>query len=70
MSRMPNLLQVLYEAELYDEDFMVCWHEAPPESDLGIPRPAAVEMRKRAQPFIDWLKNAEEEDEDDEDEDD
>ena len=65
----PHILQALYEADLFDEAFLVCWHESEPETSLTVPRPVAVELRKKAQPCIDWLQ-ASDSDDDDSDEDD
>ena len=62
-------LHTLYEADLYSEEFLVCWFESPPETSLTIPKPAAVELRSRAKVFIEWLKNADDEEEESEEED-
>ncbi len=56
LSRPCYVYAFRYEADLFDEDFIMCWHESQPEADLTITRPLAVEIRKRALPFIEWLK--------------
>jgi translation initiation factor 5 len=68
LPRVPLVLKALYDEDLFDEEFLICWYDSPPEASLTVSRPVAVELRKRAQPFIEWLKAAEaDDDEDDED---
>jgi translation initiation factor 5 len=67
LPRTSHILQALYEADIFDEDFMLCWFESPPESSLTVPRPVAVELRKKAEPFIEWLKTADDDDDDESD---
>ena len=56
LPRTSLILQALYEADVLGEELLVCWHESQPETSLTVPRPVAVELRKRAEPFIEWLK--------------
>lgn len=70
MPRVPLILQALYETDLYDEDFIVCWFDSPPESSLTIKRDAAIEMRKLSEKFVDWLKQPDSDDEEDSEEED
>lgn len=57
----PFALQTLYEMDLFGEEFLICWYESPPETSFQISRPQAVEIRRHATGFMEWLRSAEEE---------
>jgi hypothetical protein len=61
------ILQALYEEEVLEESTLIAWFDAPPESSWLVNKDVAAEVRNRAAPFIQWLKNAES-DEEEEDE--
>lgn len=61
----PMILKTLYDEDVLEESALVAWFDAPPESSWLVNKDVAAEVRSKAAPFIDWLKNAES-DEDDE----
>lgn len=66
--RMPLLLQSLYEQDIFDEDMLLLWHAAPPESSWAVDAEVASKLRGHAKPFIDWLNEADDDEDDDDDE--
>ena len=67
------VLKQLYDSDVLEEDALVAWHDAgaaPPDAAIHVPDACDVESRAKllafAEPFITWLKEAEE-DETDED---
>jgi len=64
LSRIPMILQVLYEGGVLDEGSILGWHSAPPESSFMVNKKIAADVRKKAQLFIDWLQSAEEDGDD------
>lgn len=64
--RFPILLQELYDMDLLTEEFLLCWHDSPPEASFTISKKLSVTLRETALPFIEWLKTAESESDDDE----
>lgn len=65
LPRTPIIVQALYEADVLDEDTILAWYESPPESSWLVNKDVAVAVRRRAQPLIKWLKEADEEEEED-----
>lgn len=66
---MPHVLQTLYEADVLEEGTILTWADSPPESSWLVSKDVAITTRKSASPFIQWLRDADEEsDEEDEDE--
>jgi len=67
-----KVLNVLYELKVVDEDLIIAWYDRPSAgaTALGVPEEAGQLVRKHAQVFIDWLKEAEEEDEEEEEDED
>lgn len=55
------ILQALYEADVLDEATIIDWAESPPESSWLVNKEVATAVRKKAAPFIEWLKTADEE---------
>lgn len=56
ITRTPLIFSALYEGDVFDEDFFVCWYDSLPETSISISRPVSVMLRKSAQNFIEWLK--------------
>lgn len=52
MTRAPNVLKGLYDAELVEEDVMLAWYDLPTTD---------AELKKKCAVFVDWLRSAEEE---------
>jgi translation initiation factor 5 len=61
LARTPHVFQTLYEAEVLSEEAILAWAEAPAESSW-VNKDVAASVRKKAGPFITWLKTAEEDD--------
>ncbi|GBP33920.1 Eukaryotic translation initiation factor 5 [Eumeta japonica] len=60
LAKVPAILKLLYDADVVEERAVLEWAAKP--SRKYAPRDVAVEVRRRAQPFLDWLKEADEED--------
>uniref|UniRef100_UPI00358E348E eukaryotic translation initiation factor 5 n=1 Tax=Myxine glutinosa TaxID=7769 RepID=UPI00358E348E len=67
LPRVPHLLKDMYDADLLDEESILGWAEKV--SKKYVSKELAKEIRIKATPFVNWLKEAEEESEDDGDED-
>jgi len=64
----PHIFQTLYETDVLDEDAIIQWAESPAESSwLVNNKELALSIRKKAKPFIDWLKTAPEDGHEDDD---
>jgi len=61
LPRVSVILQTLYENDVIEEETLLLWHSSPPESSWLVNKKVATTVRERAKPFIDWLKEAEEE---------
>jgi len=59
--RTPHVLTTLYENDILDEESVISWAESPPESSWQVKKETAIAIRKKAKPFIDWLKSADDE---------
>jgi len=58
---MPHILKQCYEADILDEESILQWAETPPESAWNVNKDIANLVRTKAEPFIHWLQNADEE---------
>ncbi|XP_063426549.1 eukaryotic translation initiation factor 5-like [Mytilus trossulus] len=70
LPKMPHILKTLYDFDILDEKVLIDWGEKV--SKKYVDKKLAEEIHNKSQPFIRWLKEAEEEesDSDEEDEDD
>lgn len=60
LPRLPIILQALYDADVLEEEAILKWASSPPEASW-VNKDVAIAARKAAQPFADWLENAESE---------
>ncbi|XP_006003414.1 eukaryotic translation initiation factor 5 [Latimeria chalumnae] len=67
LPKIPHILKEMYDADLLDEEIIISWHEKA--SKKYVSKELAKEIRAKAEPFIKWLKEAEEESDASEDED-
>lgn len=62
----PHLFQVLYNIDVLTEDHLLSWADSAPEASPFVTdekhKNAALLIRQKVKPLIDWLKTAEEED--------
>ncbi|KAJ3186677.1 hypothetical protein HDU85_007497 [Gaertneriomyces sp. JEL0708] len=63
MPKIPLLLKALYDEDLVDEEVFLSWGEKA--SKKFVDRKISKEIREKAEPFLNWLKEADEEDSDD-----
>ncbi|KAL2082258.1 hypothetical protein ACEWY4_022076 [Coilia grayii] len=66
LPRVPIILKDLYDADLLEEDVILAWAEKV--SKKYVPKEVAKEIHAKAEPFVNWLKEAEEESEGSEEE--
>ena len=59
LPKIPLVLKKLYEMDILDEGTLVHWADRPSKKFVGS-REVARSVRQAAAPFIEWLKNAEE----------
>jgi len=60
---LPALLNLAYDEDVLEEGPVVHWHKTQASAKkLGVEPAAAAAIRSAAQPFIDWLAEAEEDD--------
>ncbi|KAJ5684562.1 uncharacterized protein N7477_000907 [Penicillium maclennaniae] len=60
--KIPAILHGYYEHELVDEEVLKAWGAKPSKKYVKLS--ISKEIREKAQPFLEWLENAETEDED------
>jgi len=68
LPKTPLILQKLYDLDIVDEALILEWGQKP--SKKYITKDESIKVLKEAEPFLKWLREAEEESEDDEDEED
>ncbi|XP_059369017.1 eukaryotic translation initiation factor 5 [Carassius carassius] len=68
LPRVPIILKDLYDADLLEEDVILAWAEKV--SKKYVSKELAKEIHAKAEPFVKWLKEAEEESEGSEEEED
>jgi len=61
ISRMPMILQELYDTDVLDEESILAWADSPAEQSWLVPKDVAELARQKAGPFVEWLKEADEE---------
>uniref|UniRef100_A0A8C9B3Y7 Eukaryotic translation initiation factor 5 n=1 Tax=Phocoena sinus TaxID=42100 RepID=A0A8C9B3Y7_PHOSS len=59
ISKIPHILKEMYYADLLEEEVIISWSEKA--SKKYVSKELAKEIRVKAEPFIKWLKEAEEE---------
>lgn len=68
----PVILKHLYDADIVEEDLLLEWASEPEPSEEFTPAAISIdqfkELRKKAEPFVVWLQQADEEDDEDGDE--
>jgi translation initiation factor 5 len=57
LSQLIPIFHSLYDADFLEEEVFLCWYESPPESSITVSRPNAIALRKKAEPFIQWLSS-------------
>jgi hypothetical protein len=57
LSQLIPIFHSLYDADFLEEEVFLCWYESPPESSITVSRPNAIALRKKAEPFIQWLNS-------------
>lgn len=60
LQRVPAVLKLLYDLDVVEEKTILEWAAKP--SKKYAPRETVADVVRRAQPFIDWLQQADEED--------
>uniref|UniRef100_A0A8D8U002 Eukaryotic translation initiation factor 5 n=1 Tax=Cacopsylla melanoneura TaxID=428564 RepID=A0A8D8U002_9HEMI len=68
LSKVPAILKLFYDADILDEKVLLEWAEKT--SKKYVTKELSAEIRQRAEPFIRWLREAEEEESDSEESDD
>ena len=59
LPKVPHILKTLYDLDLVEEEVMIEWGSKP--SRKYVSKELSAEILAKAQPFIKWLKEAEEE---------
>ena len=67
LPKVPHILKTLYDLDLVEEEVMIEWGSKP--SRKYVSKELSAEILAKAQPFIKWLKEAEEESEESDDSD-
>lgn len=66
LPRVPAVLKLHYDEDIVEEKAILEWASKPSRKYAS--KEVVAEVRKRAQPFLDWLQQAEEDSSDDDDE--
>ncbi|KAI9011301.1 domain found in IF2B/IF5-domain-containing protein, partial [Gaertneriomyces semiglobifer] len=64
LPKIPLILKALYDEDLIDEEVFIAWGEKA--SKKFVDRKISKEIREKAEPFLNWLKEADEEEESEE----
>ncbi|KAI8978596.1 domain found in IF2B/IF5-domain-containing protein [Pilobolus umbonatus] len=64
IKKIPTILMKLYDLDIIEDEVFLKWGEKP--SKRYVEREISKEIKKAAQPFLEWLENAEEEDSEEE----
>lgn len=72
MPKVPHILKAFYEHDILDESVIIEWDDKPSKkyTSKGVSKELSKEIHSKAAPFIQWLKEAEEESSDDDGEND
>lgn len=70
LNKVAIILKNLYDLDIIDEEVLITWHANLKVNKTYVSKELSAEIRVKAEPFIKWLKEAEEEEEEDEEEDD
>lgn len=72
MPRVPHILKAFYDNDILDESIIIEWEEKPSKKYTSrmVTKEMSKEIHAKAAPFIQWLKEAEEESSNDDGEDD
>ena len=65
MAKVPIILKIAYDEDLLEEETIVAWSKKASKKYVG--KDVSKEIRKKAEPFVQWLLTAEEEDSDEDD---
>ncbi|VDM97981.1 unnamed protein product [Thelazia callipaeda] len=67
LPKSAHIIKALYDNDVVEEEVLLAWGEKP--SKKYVQKKLCVEIINKAQPVLDWLKNAEEDESDDDSED-
>uniref|UniRef100_A0A8R1Y0Z8 Eukaryotic translation initiation factor 5 n=1 Tax=Onchocerca volvulus TaxID=6282 RepID=A0A8R1Y0Z8_ONCVO len=65
LPKSAHIIKALYDTDVVEEEVLLAWGEKP--SKKYVKKKLCAEIISKAQPVLDWLKNAEEDESDDED---
>lgn len=66
ISACPALLQLAYQNDLFEDDEIIAWNEHI--SKRYVSKEEAMSVRKAAEPFVNWIQNADESEDEESDE--
>jgi len=68
LPKISHILKMLYDCDIVEEEVLLDWAQKPSRSK-HVSKELSADIHTKAQPFIKWLKEAEEESEEDEEDD-